>query len=554
MIEELHIRHIGGIRESHLRFSSGLTAITGESGAGKSSVVRALELASGKRASSSMIRSDSDSADVEAVYLFDEEAPDFLYGSEDGRLFVRREIVKNGRGKVLLQNRQAPVGALSEVSQKLITIQSQFAQLELLDQDKQLFILDLCGGDSLKKLRGSLKDQVKATISIEKELQSLRQRQRSITDRFKSAEEVVHRWRKMDISEESEALWEEEYRRLSEELERLNDLRKIVIRMKNDEPGSVKEELDDLIQRLSQLLPRKRCDDLSPHMEAIVEGYGALLNELESDSDEDRRSAIEESVEELESKIGHLRKLKRAAGVTSLKDLILYCREADQELDWLSKSNDLRQVLEKDVEEHRKTASRMALELRKLRKKAALWLEARVNRCLNEMAMEDARFSVGLIEERKLRPNGADSVEFRLSWGRNEPGPVSKMASGGELSRILLAIRLSLPEEDRPPTVVFDEVEAGLGGRAAVLAGLKLRDLSRRCQVIMVTHEASIAALADVHLVVKRDGMDSEISELEDEERISEIARMLSGDLDMDEARSHAFMLLRRGESPTSTE
>lgn len=544
MIEELHVKGIGGIDEARLSFSPGLTAITGESGAGKSSVVRALELISGKRAASSMIKADKDTASVEAIFSTEDPSKEDPVPFEEGRLFIERDLNRNGRGRITVQARQVPLSSLSDLACTLITIQSQFAQMELLNSDNQLGMVDSCGGTPLEMLKKELKQEVKSTIEQEKTLLDLKKRQREITDKFQKAEEIVHRWRKTDITKESEALWEEEHKKLSSQLARMNDLRKIRFRMKSDEPGSLKEELDDIMDQVTRALPMSKRGEISSYIDLLLESYSSILTVLDEEGDEERRTALEDSVEELESRMGALRKLKRTAGVSSLEDLIAYCEEADRELEWLKNSNDLKTDVERKVECHRKSATKMALELRRMRKEAASWLESRVNQNLSQMAMEDSVFSVGLIEESRLRTNGADSVEFRLSWGIGDPGQVSKMASGGELSRILLAIKLSLPDDQIPSTVVFDEVEAGLGGKAAVLAGMKLKELSKRCQVILITHEATIAALADRHLVVKRKGSDSFMEELDQEGRISEMARMLSGDLNLEEARSHAAKLL----------
>ena len=162
--------------------------------------------------------------------------------------------------------------------------------------------------------------------------------------------------------------------------------------------------------------------------------------------------------------------------------------------------------------------------------------------------MEGVEFSVVLKELTKLRRSGADEAEFLLTAGKRS-GRVDKIASGGELSRLLLALQLSLPDEWLPPSLVFDEVEAGLGGRAAVLSGVKLKELSRRCQVVLVTHEASIAALGDAHILVRREGGESQVRRVEGEERVTEIARMLSGTPNLAEARDHARRLLAEREA-----
>ncbi|PIE54917.1 MAG: DNA recombination protein RecN [Dethiosulfovibrio peptidovorans] len=546
MIEELHIHGIGGIDEAHLSLSSGLTAITGESGAGKSSVVRSLELASGKRGNSSVIRSDRQDAVVEAIYTWDDDNEDDPYAPQEGRLFVRRELARNGRGKVFLQDCQAPLSTLSDRVQKLIVIQSQFAQLELLDQEKQLELVDHCGGSELASVKDSLGRMVRATIESERRLQSLRSRQKEITDRFQGAEDVILGWRQSAISPNVERNWEEQYERETRELASLDEIARIMDNLDGDGAETLREQLERTTGRLSELVSQDIEPRLSQALNDLWNGFEALLEVMKTASIPGCRSSLEESVERLETKLGGLRKLKRAAGVSSTEELVAYCTDADRELTWLEESHSQKAHLEEEVETFRRRASRMALELRQLRHQAAQWLEKRVNSHLSEMAMEEAVFSVRCTPERRLRSHGADSVDFQLSWGDGPPGPVSKMASGGELSRILLAVRLSLPEDGRPATVVFDEVEAGLGGQAAVLAGLKLKDLSRETQVILVTHEASIAALADRHFVVRRQELLSDVRELRGDERVPEIARMLSGDLNLNEAQVHASRLLQK--------
>ena len=160
-------------------------------------------------------------------------------------------------------------------------------------------------------------------------------------------------------------------------------------------------------------------------------------------------------------------------------------------------------------------------------------------------------FGINFEGTQKLSRTGADSVEFTLTEG-SRSGRVEKIASGGELSRLLLALQLSLPDEWLPPTIVFDEVEAGLGGEAAVLSGMQLKELSRKCQVILVTHEASIAALGDTHVLIQRDGGETSTRGIEGEERVKEIARMLSGFPDMAEAQEHAKILLERKSPDTA--
>lgn len=188
--------------------------------------------------------------------------------------------------------------------------------------------------------------------------------------------------------------------------------------------------------------------------------------------------------------------------------------------------------------------SQHALDLRSLRTEIAKQLEETVNSHLRDLGMESTRLTVYIEEMKKVRANGAETVSFMIETDNNLPAPISKVASGGELSRILLALQMALPEEVLPKLLVVDEVEAGLGGKAALLTGLKLKELSTKCQIILITHEATIASLADQHFRVTKEGEESYVKELNDEERVQEIARMLSGTSEIREAIAHAMQLL----------
>jgi DNA repair protein RecN (Recombination protein N) len=202
--------------------------------------------------------------------------------------------------------------------------------------------------------------------------------------------------------------------------------------------------------------------------------------------------------------------------------------------------------------EEKKRVKELAMSLRSMRISSAKRLEERVNAVLAELGMEGFKLVVQVNERDKVRSTGAEDVNFLLAVNDEMTGPVSKCASGGELSRLLLALEIALPDDQLPSVLVFDEVEAGLGGRAALLAGYKLKELSRRCQVILVTHEATIASMADQHIVVQKDRDESVIKEVHGDQRIREVARMLSGDYESEEALAHAEQLLRMA-SPVGT-
>ena len=223
--------------------------------------------------------------------------------------------------------------------------------------------------------------------------------------------------------------------------------------------------------------------------------------------------------------------------------MLNYCDEISNALEWLEKSYAELENLSGRSLDDRKQAQALAMKIRESRQQAACSLAQRVNNILGELAMPGINFIINLTELQKLRHNGADEIEFILQ-DSSRSGRIEKIASGGELSRLLLALQLSLPDELLPPTIIFDEAAAGLGGRAAVLTGLQLKNLSRKCQVILVTHEASIAALGDSHILIQRSESETFMKNISGQERVREIARMLSGSPDLSEALEHARILL----------
>jgi len=239
-----------------------------------------------------------------------------------------------------------------------------------------------------------------------------------------------------------------------------------------------------------------------------------------------------------------LKKLMRFAKVETVDDLVEYAERTRAGLEWLKESNQMLTALQEESSSYKKEVSSLALSLREMRRKAALNLEEAVNSTLRNLAMEGLRFGISLNPLEKVRQSGADEVSFFLTDDKHLNGPVAKTASGGELSRILPSLQIASSDEMLPDVLVFDEVEAGLGGKAAVLAGYALKELSKRCQVLLITHEASIAALADQHFKVEREGDISRVMEVDHDSRVLEIARMLAGNPDDPEASRLASSLL----------
>jgi len=549
MLEELHVRHVGGIASAVLRFRSGLIAITGESGAGKSSLVRALEFVSGKRAQTSMIRVGKEEAEVKALLAMDriEGLPEECRPQE-GTLVVRRVLSRSGRGKSYIQGNPVPLHLLARSLEGTVEIQSQFAHLNLLDSGQQMEMLDVFGGQEILEIRRELGRTIAEALDGEREIALIRQRRAELEERYENLEELTRQVGRLGIVPDAEEQWSRELISLGEKLKRAVRLQTAVeVLWGNASDAGILAKLEDLFRELPELAEeREDLSVLASGNEALerLQSLGvALRNALGERPPEE----LEHEADVLESRIGALRKLKRQFRVATAEELLDRCAAAKGDLAWLESSREELEQLRKKQEQLRRDAGRLAMQLRRLRSAAASDLEKRINAVLDELAMEGMTFSVRLHFLDKVRSGGAEEVAFTLAVGGAEAGPVTKVASGGELSRLLLALQLSLPQERLPSALVFDEVEAGLGGRAALLAGYKLKDLSEKCQVLLITHEATIAALATQHFVVTREGDQTFVNEVEDEIRVREIARMRSGDADSPEACAHARRLLLEG-------
>lgn len=549
MLEELRLWNVGGIGQTALSFDRGLTVITGESGAGKSSIVRALELVAGARGQASLIRGGEEEAGAEATFSTALHFPgleDSLQ-PEEGALFARRVLPRGDRARAALQGIHVPLGTYAQAMGRLLRIQSQFAQMELLDADRQLSMVDSCIDSEARAAARELRTVFDQARACDRELRGMAERRAEIERQYANAGEVLALVRKVRPEPGLEGALESEIGAINRRLAQQDRARQNLDRLCGglSEQGLL-DELRSIGESLLEILPE---EEHSKARHSLTEGVQAFTDVAETVR-EGLEGHANEAMERdrLESRLGALRRLKRLSGTRTEDELLAYCRDAAESLEWLETSYAQLEDLSQRSRDLKRRASALALVLREGRRTAASALEARVNALLADLGMEGVEFSVVLKELTKLRRSGADEAEFLLTAGKRS-GRVDKIASGGELSRLLLALQLSLPDEWLPPSLVFDEVEAGLGGRAAVLSGVKLKALSRRCQVVLVTHEASIAALGDVHILVRREGGESQVRRVEGEERVTEIARMLSGTPNLAEARDHARRLLAEREA-----
>ena len=539
---ELSIRNIGGIAQADISFGGRFIAITGESGAGKSSVVRALELLTGSRSATGVLHAGKEQGEVCLAFEPLSGKPGMTY---DEPVLVRRIITASGKNKTYIQDRPATLSTLEQLMKQYVRIQSQFAQMQLLNPNDQMTILDASGGQSLQILKNDLVSLWTKAVALERRIRNIQKRRAEIEKIYAAAEKILHVLSSLNLSPGCETEWETTRLELQERVRTMRHASEYIFRLAGgkSEPGLI-DELERTVGALLPVFPEDKAREFVAAFDEGIPFMRKAVRYAERTFGSRELEIAEAALEEHERRLGALRKIMRQLNQNSAESLLEYARTAKSELSWLSSSVRELNVLNDEGLDLKKNTSKAALALREERRRKAEEIGGKISATLQELAMPGTVFRIDVEPQERIRSTGADVVSFMFSSDGERFLPVQKVASGGELSRLLLAVQVVMPETLLPDTLVFDEVEAGLGGQAALLTGLRLRDLSRSCRIILITHEATLAALADQHFLVERIGSETNIREVYGDERICEIARMLSGDPNMHEAQEHARRIL----------
>ncbi len=569
MIEEMRIRELGVIRDARLPLGPGLTVITGETGAGKTMVVTGLGLLMGNRADASAVRSGAESASVEGRLSVDAAGPaaqraqDAGGELEDGELLLARTLSAGGRSRAHVGGRGAPVGVLAELSEHLLAVHGQTEQLRLRSAAQQLLVLDAFAGAALDADRAAYAQHWGRWRRLVAEHEHLAAH---ASERAREAE--LLRLGLEDVERAAPQPGEDVA--LREEAGRLAHVE--VLRTAaaaahealtgegaggEEGPGS-DAGADSLLQAARRALVQAGEHD--PVLAALAGRVGELsylLADLSTEladhaagleADPARLAVVEDRRAQLTALVRRYAPVPGEDGVVGVDAVLAWAERAAARLLELDDDGRLEQLAaERDAVQGQ--LQEIAGRLSSARTRAARELEERVAAELAALAMPSARVRVEVRTGTELGPHGRDTVELQLA-AHSGVGfrPLARGASGGELSRVMLALEVVLAGADPVPTMVFDEVDAGVGGRAAVEIGRRLAALARSTQVIVVTHLAQVAAFADTHLtVVKTDDgsvTESGVVRLDDEGRVEELARMLSG-RGSGTARAHAEELLR---------
>jgi DNA repair protein RecN (Recombination protein N) len=560
LIEQIHIRDLGVIREAQLDLGPGLTVLTGETGAGKTMVLNALGLLLGARSDASAVRKGQEQAFVEGRWLLPKEALDRITASgieiEDKELLVSRSISSEGRSKATVSGRSVPIGVLTEIGEHLVVVHGQSDQIRLKSSSAQREALDQFAGASLAELIEKYSEVYSAWKMISNKLQVL------VTEssaRAREADEIraaVEELTKLDPKFGEDLKLSE----LAEKLTHLEELR-IAAAAAHDELSS--DSFDESSDALTSIGKARRALELvsnhDPELEKLAEQLkeiGSSLNETAASISSyiaglDNDGASE--LEKIQSRRAELSAAMRKYGPT-LDEVIAYLDTAGSRLLDLDSSDEAIASLTIEEQQLSAQAHDLAEQISSIRAKAAAELSTAVTAELSALAMTGASLDASVSRLSELTAHGFDQVALLLTaYPGAEPRPIGKGASGGELSRIMLAIEVVLAKSELAPTFIFDEVDAGVGGAAASEVGKRLAMLARNAQVIVVTHLPQVAAFANRHLRVLKSSTTeftaTDVVRLEGEQVVEELARMLSGLSESESGRSHAKELLDLAQS-----
>ena len=533
MLRLLHIENIAVIEQAEIAFDRGFNVLTGETGAGKSIVIDAISAILGERTYRDVIRTGADRAFVSAVF---DGVPDLPWFAENrveydpSELLVQREVYADGKNVCRVNGRPVTVAILKKLGGQLVNIHGQHDSQQLFDETKHLSYLDLFARNEAERTAYA--------ACYERVLSLRRERERLTLDegeKLRRVEALQYQLEEIGRAGlqpgEDEQL--ENRRKLLQNAEKLSEAlaaAAMALSGGEDASGAV-----DLVGEADHALARiARYDE---GLAALGDRLSNLQYELEDVAGElrdhlDQMAYSGEELEQIESRLDVIHRLKRKYG-GSVEEILQYAEKAQRELDEITFSEERLAQLEKELAAATAEAKAAGLLLRETRQTAARAMETRLSQELAALDMPRAQF-VCQLEETDLTPDGLDSLRFLMTANVGEAlKPLSKVASGGELARIMLAIKNVLAEQDRVGTLIFDEVDAGVSGRAAQKVAEKLRAVSKNKQVLCVTHLPQIAAAADVHLLIaktEREGRTyTQVTALDRPGRTREIARIIGG-------------------------
>lgn len=552
MLSRLSVRHLAVVEDISLQFKPGMTSLTGETGAGKSMLVDALGLVLGDRADSNMVRHGAERAEIEAAFEISDNHPlkQWLAEQElddDEQCQLRRTISRDGRSKGFINGRQVPLSQLKQIGELTLDIHGQHAHQSLLRAETQRELLDIVADNKalLKQLRQHYRDWQQH----QQQLTELQNQSAQSQARLELLQYQVGEMAEFALSDEKIQYCLQQQQQLANAAELMQSSENALQAIFDQESGAAYDLIGIALRDLEKL------QDIEPRFSAIVETLNSALINLDESASSlrhylDHSELDPAQLEQVEHELSQLHDLARKHHV-DIEQLPAHFAALTAELDSLSAASESSVALEQQVATDKKTCLDLCLEIRKRRSACLNDLSKQITASIQQLAMPAGKveFVITPYPDGEFAEHGADQVQLKVTTNPGQPaGDLAKIASGGELARISLAIQVVTAGQRTVPTLIFDEVDVGIGGGVAEIVGQHLRLLASSQQVICVTHLPQVAAQAHQQLQVSKkltaDNTHIEIQELDRPQRIEEIARMLGGMQLTQTTRLHAEEML----------
>ncbi len=553
LLNELSISNFAIIENLSISFKKGLTVLTGETGAGKSIIIDAIHLLVGGRGSSEFVRHGEDKAEIEGLFFIEGEnhpcytkASEFGIDIEDGMVVLRRDISRNGKSVCRINGKLVTIAVLREVGSTLIDIHGQHEHQELMDETKHIILLDQFGSEEIEPDLAGYQQVYRSFELTQKKLKNLSENEQQMAHRLDLIQFQLDEIQSADLKINEDDDLSEEKRKLANFERIFESIQTSYSALQGEQKGLdwIAMVMDNM-QTASELDPAYQAvaESVSNSFYTLEDAARTIRNELDSLEYDPQR------LNEIEERLNEINQLKRKYGRT-IEEILEYASKIEEEIETLENKEVHIGQLEKELASLKKDLQLEAEQLTETRKKWAKKLTKLIHKELKELYMEKAIFELKIQSDPdNFQKNGVDKVEFYISTNPGEPvKPLSKIASGGELSRIMLALKSIFSKHQGVTSIIFDEVDTGVSGRVAQSIAEKIYNVSTGSQVLCISHLPQVAAMADTHLYIAKEIRNgrtkTSVTPLTRDEKAKEIGRMISGVEITDLTRQHAEELL----------
>ena len=544
MLNQLSVRNVAVIDKLDINLHDGVSVLTGETGAGKSIIIDSINMILGDRANKELVRYGTDKAVVQAVFDAPKSVINILEENdidvEDGTVIITRQVTKEGKSVARINGMVVTLNILREISDRLINIHGQHDNQALLTPIRHITFLDAYADN--EEYINQYKDILSKKREIEKKISWIDLLEYQVKEIKKAS---LEKGEEDDLREQRDI-----YTNAEQITKSVNEA--YMNLYEGDEIQSAYDGISIAVNEISQI------SDLNPQLKSIYDTLNEIMYSLEDTAHEIKEFGEtvefdEQTLNEIEERLDLISRLKRKYG-NSIEEILEYLKTAESELNDIKLSDERTNELKEELESIMKELKEKGNILTQRRENAAKVLEENIEKSLHELNMEKSKFKVNIENDGTFYDNGMDKVEFLISTNPGEPlKPLVKIASGGELSRVMLAIKSILADSDGVDTMIFDEIDTGVSGKAAMSIAKKLAVIAKNKQVICITHLPQLTAMADNHYLIQKntDGemASTTLKELDEEGRELELARIIDGGEVTELALSHAKQMLENAKN-----